>query len=80
LCETVKSEITQGHQRFVIDLEGVKSMSSCGIGCLVSSYASIKKIEGSMVLLSPNERVMQALIVTRLVPTVFEVIQTHAHQ
>ena len=78
LKSTVKSRIGDGHRRFVVDLENVVSMSSCGIGCLVSSYASIQSAKGSMVLLSPNDRVQHVLEVTRLVPAVFDIIHTHA--
>jgi anti-anti-sigma factor len=77
LKSTVKIWISEGHRRVVFDLGDLTSMSSCGIGCLVSSYASIQSAQGSMVLLSPNERVQHVLEVTHLVPAVFDVIQTH---
>mgnify|MGYP000606230435 CR=1 FL=1 len=41
LSATIKDWISQGRLRFVFDLEDLVSMSSRGIGCLVSSYASI---------------------------------------
>ena len=78
LIDTVKSRIDEGHRRFVIELSGVTWMSSCGIGCLVSSYVSVRQVDGSLSLLSPNSRVLGALTVTGLVPTVFEVLESDA--
>lgn len=78
LIDTVKARLEEGHRRFVIELSGVTWMSSCGIGCLVSSYVSIRQVEGSLALLSPNSRVLGALTVTGLVPTVFEILETDA--
>lgn len=79
LKDTIREGIDQGHRKFVIDLTEVISMSSHGIGCLVSCFVTVQKAEGSMVLLGPNDRVLRALTVTRLVPTVFEVIETNVH-
>ena len=79
LIETVKARLEEGHRRFVIDLDGVPWMSSCGIGCLVSSYVSVRQVQGSLALLSPNSRVLGALTVTGLVPTVFEVLESDAN-
>ena len=41
----------------------------------MSNYASVKRAGGSLVLLSPNDRVLRTLTLTHLVPTVFEVIE-----
>jgi anti-anti-sigma factor len=76
LKNVIQSSLEAGHRRFVVDLGCVISMSSHGIGCLVSSYASVQGAGGSMVLRAPNERVLRALRVTRLVPSVFHVIET----
>ena len=83
LSATVRSEISRGHRRFAFNLAEVISMSSEGIGCLVANLASIRSFEGSMVLVSPNERVRRGLEVTQLLPVLFEVIeevkQTRTH-
>ena len=47
LIETVKARLGEGHRKFVIELSGVTWMSSCGIGCLVSSYSSVRQVQGS---------------------------------
>lgn len=76
LKDVVQASLEKGHRRFVIDLGCVISMSSHGIGALVANYATIQGAGGSMVLRAPNERVLKALRVTRLVPSVFHVIET----
>jgi anti-anti-sigma factor len=76
LIQTVKAHIEEGQRRFVLDLNEVSWMSSCGIGCLVSSYASVRRVDGSLALLSPNSRVESALTVTGLIPTVFEILES----
>lgn len=74
LSREVKARIDEGHLDFVVDLGHVEWMSSSGIGCLISTYASVRRAGGSMALRSPNDRVLAALRVTDLVPSVFEVI------
>lgn len=74
LSDEVKAMLEDGHRRFVIDLSGVEWMSSCGIGCLIAAYTSVRRKGGSLILTGPNERVLSALRITELVPTVFEVI------
>ena len=74
LCSTVKARLGEGHRRFIVDLTRVDWMSSCGIGCLIATYTSIRRAGGTLQLRSPNPRVLAALEVTDLVPAVFEVV------
>lgn len=76
LKDVIQTSLDEGHRRFVIDMGCVISISSHGIGCLVANYATVQNAGGSMVLRAPNERVLRALRVTRLVPSVFHVIET----
>jgi anti-sigma B factor antagonist len=78
LCQVVKGCLDEGHRQFVVDLENVEWMSSCGIGCLISTYTSIRRDGGTLALRSPNDRVLAALEITELVPAVFEVIEADA--
>ena len=75
LLATVRSAINRGHRRFAFNLADVISMSSEGIGCLVANLASIRSFDGSMVLVSPNERVRRGLEVTKLLPVLFDVVE-----
>ena len=78
LKTVVRSAIEQGHRNFVFDVSHVASMSSHGIGCLVASHVSIHKVDGSMTLVGPNERVIHTLEVTKLLPNVFHVVEEDA--
>lgn len=71
---TVKDHIDAGHLHFTLDLDRVEWMSSWGIGSLISTYASVRRAGGNLILANPNERVLATLRVTDLVPGVFEVI------
>ena len=76
LCHQVKGRLDEGHRQFIVDLDRVEWMSSCGIGCLIATYTSIRREGGTMSLRAPNDRVLAALEVTDLVPAVFEVTMT----
>lgn len=78
LCQQVKGRLGEGHRRFIVDLEHVEWMSSCGIGCLIATFTSIRREGGTMALRGPNDRVLAALEVTDLVPAIFEVIPASA--
>ena len=78
LSRAVKGCLEEGHRRFVIDLAGVEWMSSCGIGCLIATFTSVRRVGGSMSLCSPNSRVLSALEVTDLVPAVFDIAEPDA--
>jgi len=74
LGDQVKARLDEGHRQFIVELDQVEWMSSCGIGCLIATYTSIRREGGSMSLRGPNDRVLGALRVTDLVPAVFDVI------
>lgn len=78
LCHQVKERLDEGHRRFIVDLDQVEWMSSCGIGCLIATLTSIRRESGTMALRGPNDRVLAALEVTDLIPAVFEVIEPDA--
>jgi anti-anti-sigma factor len=74
LITAVKEHLAAGRRRFVMDMAGLKWMNSAGIQALISVYASVRRQEGSMALQSPNDRVMQILTTSMLIPTVFELV------
>lgn len=78
LTKAVKDQIDGGKRRFLIDLAAVEWMSSCGIGCLIAAYTSVRRSGGSLALRSPNARVLSALEVTELVPRVFELVDSES--
>ena len=52
----------------IIDLTGVPYIDSAGIGALVSAYVTHNKSGRSLALVGVNDRVRNALIVTRVEP------------
>lgn len=75
LPDCVKDHLGSGQLHFVLDLQELEWMSSCGIGCLIATYTSVRRAGGNIVLRAPNERVLGALSITDLVPGVFDVLE-----
>ena len=68
LKNVVRDLIERGRKRIVLDLEAVPFIDSAGLGELVSSYASVTQLGGSLRLASVNHRVRAALDAARLTP------------
>lgn len=79
LAAEVKTALHEGKRQFVFDMTDLEWLNSCGIGCLISIYVSVKREQGSVLLLSPNSRVLASLTATNLVPTIFQVVESHVH-
>ena len=71
LKDRVRSLIQQGRRKFVVDLGGVSSLDSAGLGELVQAYVSTKNKGGNLKLVRLPPRVRVLLTITKLV-TVFE--------
>jgi anti-sigma B factor antagonist len=67
----VAAAINAGARKMILNLAGVSHMDSSGLGELISCYTSIQKLGGSIKLLSPNHRLQNLLVITKLI-TVFE--------
>ena len=72
LSEAVHSHAEQGFSRFVMNLEAVTYIDSCGLGELVATYTSICKRDGVVSLLKPSTRTDELLRMTKLY-TVFAI-------
>jgi len=66
LVEVVSDAIEEGAKTFVIDLSGVRYISSSGIGLLITMLTKMRNIGGEMYLTSPSEHVKKLLIITKL--------------
>jgi anti-sigma B factor antagonist len=66
LVEVVSDAIEEGVKTFVIDLSGVRYISSSGIGLLITMLTKMRNIGGEMYLTSPSEHVKKLLIITKL--------------
>ena len=71
LRETLQKLIADGKRNVVLNLSDLSYLDSAGIGLLVSSFASMNRVGGSMKLSSLSSRVKDVLLITKLL-TVFE--------
>lgn len=71
LKDKINSLISQQRTQIVVNLKNVPYIDSGGLGQLVASYGSVKKIGGALKLMNVNSRNHDLLSITRLV-TVFE--------
>jgi len=71
LRDKVRGVLQQGRRKLVIDLAGVSSVDSAGLGELVQAYVSTKNKGGSLKLVRLPKRVRDLLTITKLI-TVFE--------
>lgn len=74
LHEEVLKLIEAKKVKVILNLDGVTYIDNSGIGELVSSFTSVTKKGGSLVILKPTKRVVDLLHFTKLY-TVFEVYQ-----
>ena len=70
--DAVRAALATGDRRFVFDLSGVDSADSAGLGFLVSCLVPIRQAGAELRLVSPPERVLHVLHITRL-DTVFPI-------
>ena len=58
---TINELLGQGHSKIILDLEGVPTIDSSGIGMLVRHLTSAKQAGGSIRLLKPSKFTLQTL-------------------
>jgi anti-sigma B factor antagonist len=67
LREKVKSLIADGSTNVVVDLGGVRYISSTGLGTLIAALTSLKNKGGDLRLASVTEKVESLFVITQLV-------------
>jgi anti-sigma B factor antagonist len=72
LRNAVQQAVADGHTKILIDLSGVTTMDSSGIGELVSTYTTVTNRGGKLKLLHLPPKIQDIMQVTQLI-TVFEV-------
>jgi anti-sigma B factor antagonist len=72
LRKTVKGLSSQGSKNILLNLGGVSSVDSSGIGELVSAYTSVRNAGGELKLLNLSKEVRDLLHITKLY-TVFDI-------
>lgn len=71
LRDQISAAAAAGKTRAILNLEGVDYIDSTGLGSLVISFTSLKKVDGALKLVNLNRRNMELLVLTKLT-TVFE--------
>ena len=69
--EKVKSLIADGITKIVIDLAKVKWLNRQGLGMLMASHTSLKKIKGDFKIAGATEKVNSLFMITKLI-TIFD--------
>jgi anti-sigma B factor antagonist len=72
LREVITTAVNAGHANVLLDLSGVTTIDSSGIGELVGSYTTVTNRGGKLKLLHLPAKLNELLHVTQLI-TVFEV-------
>ena len=77
LREVISDAVNAGRQNVLLDLSGVTTIDSSGIGELVGSYTTVTNRGGKLKLLHLPAKLNELLHVTQLI-TVFEVYENEA--
>ena len=75
LKDKVNSLIQQGHQKLLLNLEGVPYVDSAGLGEVVRTYTTVSRQGGKLKLLNLTKRIEDLLAITKLL-TVFETFES----
>jgi anti-sigma B factor antagonist len=70
----VRDILSSGGKKIAINLAGVGYIDSSGVGELVSTYATVAKSGGQLILLNLTGKTRQLLTITKLL-TVFKVFE-----
>ncbi|MEM6706293.1 MAG: STAS domain-containing protein [Acidobacteriota bacterium] len=75
LRDAVHAAVDGGAKNILINLQGVKTIDSSGIGELVAAFTTVKKAGGALKLYSIPSKVSDILQITQLV-TVLDILDT----
>ena len=74
LREAIKRSVMAGHRQFILKMNAVSYIDSCGLGELVCIYTSVRTSGGNVRILAPSQRVRELLDITKL-DTIFEILE-----
>lgn len=77
LRDAVREFLKAGKRQFILKMNNLSYMDSCGLGQLVSVYITVRNAGGSLRLLSPGERCRELLRISKL-DTVFDIFDDAA--
>ena len=73
--EKLKSLLTEGKKKIVLNMAGIKYIDSAGLGTLVAAHVSAKTQGASVRLCNLGEKFHEVMQITRLL-TIFDVYDT----
>lgn len=76
-CIQLRAAVEQRRKsdpRVVLNLAGVDYIDSSGLGTVVNCYTTLEKAGGGLRILSPSERDMELMVLTKLA-TIFQVFR-----
>jgi anti-sigma B factor antagonist len=73
--EKVRSLLQEGFSKIVVDMKGVRWISSTGLGTLIAALTSVKNKNGELRLACITEKVESLFVITQLVK-VFKTYET----
>jgi anti-sigma B factor antagonist len=74
--ETVKRTLDGGGRKIVLNMREVPWANTLGIGILIASFVSAKRMEGQLKMFGASERVSASLKMMRLIPEIFDDLET----
>ena len=77
LRETIHELLKDGKRQFILKMNELSYIDSCGLGQLVSVYVSVRNAGGILRLLSPSEKPRELLHISKL-DTVFDIFEDAA--
>lgn len=77
LRDRINLLVHQGQKKLLLNLGGVTTLDSCGVGVLVWKYVTVTRQGGELKLVNLSTRSANVLMITKLL-TVFESFDTEA--
>lgn len=74
--ETVKKLLDEGGRRIALNMSDVPWANTLGIGVLIASFVSAKRMEAELKVFGTSERVTASLRMMRLIPEIFDDLQS----
>jgi len=64
--DTIDNLLKKGNKHFLLNLSNVPYIDSAGLGEIIRCFTSLRKNGGDFKLLSPNQRIIDLLTITKL--------------
>ena len=75
LNDTLHKLVEKNKKRVVLDLSGVESMNSSGLGMLIGGLTTMRNVGGDLKIAAASKKIESLLVITKL-STVFELFPT----